>query len=104
MEKHQAEELSTRIILLRNIAIFVQSFSLVVIGALFFYPNILSSILKVLSATIAGTSFIGILTILVIARKDSTVVLFFTILSTSISWFFIGICIGKIDGLIQHSV
>ena len=100
MEKQQLQDLSDRIVLLRNIAIFFHFFALVVIGTLFFYPNILSTTLKVLIPTVAGISFIGILVILVIARKDSTVILFFTLLSASIAWFFIGIAIGKLDGLV----
>ena len=100
MEKQQLQELSDRIVLLRNITIIFYVFSLLVIATLFFIPNILSTTLKVLCATVTGGSFVGILIALFVARRDSTIVLFFTLLSASIAWFFIGVSIGKIDGLI----
>ena len=100
MEKQQLQDISNRIVLLRNIAIFFHTFALAVVAVAFFIPNILSSTLKVLYATVAGGSFVGILVVLIVARKDSTVILFFTLLSVAVSWFFIGGIVGKLDGLV----
>lgn len=100
MEKIQLQEISNRIELLRNIAVFFHFFSLIVVVTILFIPNILSETLKIWCITVAGSSFLAIIVILYIARKDSTVTLFFTLLSASSAGLFIGIFVGKVDGLI----
>jgi hypothetical protein len=94
--------METRTAVLRNIAIFFHVFSLIVISTLFFIPNILSPTLKIWCVSVAGASFIGIVAVLIIARKDETTTQYFTLLSVAIAAFFTGVFIGKVDGLFLH--
>ena len=91
------EKTSSRIILLRNLAIAYQGFSTILFAALFFFPKILTDILKIWGVSVAGCSFFGITIALLISRNDSTLTLFFTFFSVAVSSLFNGISISALQ-------
>jgi len=95
MEK-QLEKTSSRIVLLRNLAVILNTFSLILVCSLFFFPHILPLIIKIWLTAVAGCSVLGIFIALLLSRKDSTITLFFTLFSTFVSGIFIGISITAI--------
>jgi len=94
--KKQLDKTSNRIILLRNLAILFNCFSLILVTSLFFFPRILPNILKIYLVTVAGCASLIILIALILSRKDSTTTLFLTLFLVFISGLFIGISVTAI--------
>lgn len=101
-EKRQLQKISDRIDLLRDIALLLQVFALIIASTLCFIPHALSLHLKIWLVAVAGGSFLGILIVLFLARRDSVTTQFFTLLSVFISGIFLGLAVCKLDGLLDQ--
>lgn len=92
----QLERMGERIGLLRNLAVLLNVFVVVTVGAVMFVPAIIAQEVMVYLISVCGFLFLMVTVALIMARKDSTATLYFTGLSLLIAGLIAGVFIGAV--------
>jgi hypothetical protein len=92
----QVERMGERIGLLRNLAVLLNVFVVVTVGAIMFIPGLLAQEIMVYLISVCGFLFLMVTVALIMARKDSTATLYFTGLSLLLAGLIAGVFIGAV--------